>query len=119
MYTPSQHASLSGRNSNDIAMLIMNAGFRLNKNVQVALLPTTDEYCPIGESLIVSGWGSERISNISFITRKHQYLWAAKQKCVDTDKCTNNHTLAQQMICAEGQKEIRDSACPGDSGGNF
>ena len=96
----------------------MKAHFRLNNNVQVAMLPTTGEYCPFGKSLIAAGWGFERLPNTNF-KRKHQYLWAAKQKCVDIAKCSNSSWAQDTIICAEGQKNIRDSICNGDSGGNF
>ena len=97
----------------------MKEDFRLNNNVQVAMLPTIGEYCPFGESLIVSGWGNERPPrSTNFTSRSHRFLWAVKQKCVDTAQCTNNYWDKDSIICAEGQKDIRDSVCHGDSGGN-
>ena len=96
----------------------MKEDFRLNNNIQVAMLPTTGEYCPFGESLIVSGWGTERIPAAMLEHGLHLFLWAVKQKCVDTAKCTLNYWDKDSIICVEGQKDIRDSVCKGDSGGN-
>ena len=100
----------------------MKEDFRLNNNIQVAMLPTTGEYCPFGESLIVSGWGTERLPNTTVVEqRDHRFLWAVKQKCVDAEQCTMIQLLdwdKDSIICAKGQKDIRDSVCKGDSGGN-
>ena len=106
----------------------MKEDFRLNNNIQVAMLPTIGEYCPFGEPLIVSGWGAEREPSrerrgrpprsAAFNPIRHRFLWAVKQKCIDTAQCTNNYWDKDSIICAEGQKDIRDSVCHGDSGGN-
>ena len=109
-------------NGYDVAILVMKEDFRLNDNVQVAKLPPIGEYCPFGESLIASGWGSERHPNTSLpdgVMRQHDFLWAVKQRCVDTDYCNVYRGDKGAIICAEGPVDARDSSCSGDSGGNY
>ena len=50
---------------------------------------------------------------------KHEYLWGVIQTCVDTIHCTSFSGDKEAIICAEGPKDERDSACKGDSGGTF
>ena len=110
-------------NGYDVAILEIKEGFRLNDEVKVAKLPAIGEYCPFGGSLIVSGWGYERHPDTSQPgpprRADHEYLWAVKQRCVDTDYCTLFRGDKGTIICAEGPVDARDSACAGDSGGNF
>ena len=86
----------------------------------MAKLPPIGTSCPIGETLIVSGWGNERQgsgSGVEFIY--HQYVWAVKQKCMDVDKCTRYVGDKGIAICAGGLMHDRDTSCFGDSGGNL
>ena len=109
-------------NGYDVAILVMKEDFRINKNVQVAKLPSIGEYCPFGESLIVSGWGDERHPDTSMpdvVLADHDYLWAVKQRCVGTENCAAIRGDKGAIICAEGPADARDSACVGDSGGNI
>ena len=106
----------SGNYGYDIGILVLERAFILNKNVQVAELPSIGPYCPSGETLFVSGWGRERQSS-NYI--QHQYLWAVKQNCVDIDKCTSYNGERDAIICAGGPKDLRDTSCIGDSGGDF
>ena len=105
----------------DIGILVLKEDFRLNEKVQVAQLPPIGASCPFGETLIVSGWGKERLksSNNVFYTEYHNYLWAVKQRCIDVDQCPRYLGDKDAVICAGGLTDERDSTCAADSGGNI
>ena len=106
----------------DIGILILKSDFRLNEKIQVAKLPPIGASCPFGETLISSGWGRERLNGNSgpfgIRTKKHQYLWAVKQRCIDVDQCTRYLGDKDAVICAGGLTDERDTSCAGDSGGD-
>ena len=110
-------------NGYDIAIMVLKKNFVLNNNVQLAKLPPLGVYCPTEGALIVSGWGNEILRNVDefdIIARnEHRYLWAVKQTCVDIDQCTAHTGNQDAIICTKGPTDRRDSACHGDSGGNF
>ena len=107
-------------NGYDVGILILKKDFQLNKNVQLAQLPTLGTVCPLEAMLIASGWGLERQGpNEQIRPIKHQYMWAVTQECFDVDACTGYTGEKRAIICAGGPKDARDTSCSGDSGGNL
>ena len=103
----------------DVAILVLETPVVLTKNVEIALLPKSDETCPKGKNLVASGWGNTIIwkSQNHAVRRTNYFLWAVKQQCFDIDKCDAYSGDKEAALCVGDLNEPRNSAYHGDSGG--
>ena len=90
----------------------------MNDNVQLASLPQSNQDCPTGNSLTLSGWGSD--PTIPFHPG-HYILWAVKQECLDIGECDRFGSLTDKniILCVGDRTNPRNSGFRGDSGGKF
>ena len=89
-------------------MFALDRKVDLNQNVQIALLPESDEPCPDGMNLVVSGWGAypawgdsvpeNNYGSIVLGRPSHKFLWAVKQKCLDKEDCKKAYKFGDQTL---------------------
>ena len=101
--------------SPDFAILVLKEKVVPNKYVKIADLPRSDATCPKGKRLIVSGWGLD----MHHPTRNINRLSAVLQECLPQEKCEISEKMKPFYLCVGDSKQPRNSACNGDSGGNF
>jgi len=109
---------------NDIAILKLDKSLIFNKYVQPACLPEKDYDYPVGENVLISGWGklSEKSLAIPNI------LNAAFVPLISSEDCSNRYkmlhdngtlilpNITEAMVCA-GFASGGVGTCQGDSGG--
>ena len=102
----------------DVALIFLKEDAILNDNVQLASLPQSNQDCPPGNSLTLSGWGSD--PTIPFHPG-HYILWAVKQECLDIGECDRFGSLTDKniILCVGDRTNPRNSGFRGDSGGKF
>ena len=90
----------------------------MNENVQLASLPRSNQDCPPGNSLTLSGWGRDPNRPNR---PPHNILWAVKQECLDVGKCGRFGSLTDKniILCVGDKADPRNSGYRGDSGGKF
>ena len=102
----------------DVALVFLKQDAVLNEKVKLASLPNPNQECPSGNSLIISGWGSDW-SNLSNPRPDIPILRAVKQGCLDITKCERLDPLRDKdiVLCVGDEEDLRSSTGPGDSGG--
>ena len=102
----------------DVALIFLKEDAILNDNVQLASLPQSNQDCPTGNSLTLSGWGSD--PTIPFHPG-HYILWAVKQECLHIGECDRFGSLTDKniILCVGDRTNPRNSGFRGDSGGKF
>ena len=91
-----------------------------NAYVQPVDLPAVGDDCKkFHKQMIVSGWGREKPGKPT-----HDKLWMVKQQCLDPKYCKEIDSpvrpfYPKHMLCVGDLETKPNSACRGDSGGNF
>ena len=117
---------LSGNLSNrfnpayDIAVIVLEEEVATSATIEIAHLPSEDAPCPAGRSLIISGWGKDKMRPF----RSLEKLWAVSQECLDLSSCPRltagpGVNPKTNMICVGDSENPLNSGCVGDSGGNL
>ena len=104
---------MTSHNGYDLAFVVLKEQAIPSSSIQIVNLPERDARCPLGKSLVVSGWGADRTRPY----RAQRYLWAVKQQCLNNDECPSHTRYEGAMICVGDEGDSRNSACVGDSGG--
>ena len=104
---------MTSHNGYDLAFIVLKEKAIPSSSIQIANLPERDAPCPLGKSLVLSGWGHDRTRPY----RSQRYLWAVKQQCLNNAKCPFHARFEGAMICVGDEDDSRNSACNGDSGG--
>nr|Q8I6K0.1 RecName: Full=Phenoloxidase-activating factor 3; AltName: Full=Prophenoloxidase-activating factor III; AltName: Full=Serine protease-like protein PPAF-3; Contains: RecName: Full=Phenoloxidase-activating factor 3 light chain; Contains: RecName: Full=Phenoloxidase-activating factor 3 heavy chain; Flags: Precursor [Holotrichia diomphalia]BAC15604.1 prophenoloxidase activating factor-III [Holotrichia diomphalia] len=99
---------------NDIALIRLARPVNRNKYVQPICLPLPTERTPVGENLLVAGWGATETKAQSDKKQKLKLPVTDLPAC-KTLYAKHNKIINDKMICAGGLKG-KDS-CKGDSGG--
>ena len=102
----------------DVALIFLKEDAILNDNVQLASLPRTNQACPPGNNLTLSGWGRDPLRPNR---PAHNILWAVKQECLDVGKCDRFGSLTDKniILCVGDKADPRNSGYRGDSGGKI
>lgn len=100
-------------NQYDLKLLVLKENAQLNDKVVIAKLPEDDDSCNHGKELVVSGWGVDWLNEI----KAHNYLWAVKQECLETEECEHIRGDPKVQLCIGDKEDDTNSACKGDSGG--
>ena len=107
----------------DVALIFLKEDAILNANVQLASLPRSNQDCPPGNSLTLSGWGRDPLcdSYVDPNCPERHILWAVKQECLDVGKCDRFVSLKDKSIilCVGDKTDPRNSGFHGDSGGKI
>ena len=106
----------------DVALIFLKEDAILNDNVQLASLPQSNQDCPPGNSLTLSGWGTDpTIPRCPPHCTPHNALWAVKQECLDIEECDRFGSLTDKniILCVGDKTNPRNSGFKGDSGGKF
>ena len=106
---------------------MLNKTVQLDGKISVIKLPTENLGCPVGKTMIASGWGNTWLDKYISHLPSHmpRFLMATKQNCLDVQNHCNGvpHTLSQELfenaiICAGDLQSTKNGVCFGDSGGN-
>ena len=102
----------------DVALIFLKEDAVLNAYVQLASLPRSNQDCPPGNSLTLSGWGDDPLR--PNWPARHT-LWAVKQECLDVGECDRFGSLKDPSIilCVGDKTDPRNSGFHGDSGGKI
>ncbi|KAF1576863.1 Granzyme A, partial [Eudyptes moseleyi] len=114
-YFPNPQFGKSSK-ENDIMLLKLNGIAKLNKFVQLLLLPDSYEDTKPGTKCKVAGWG------VTSSRKPSKYLRKTTLKIVDRKSCESKYgnyaKITSNMLCAVGKNKIfKRDACQGDSGG--
>ncbi|KAF1654763.1 Granzyme A, partial [Eudyptes chrysocome] len=114
-YFPNPQFGKSSK-ENDIMLLKLNGIAKLNKFVQLLLLPDSYEDTKPGTKCKVAGWGVTSSRKPSKYLRKTTLKIVGRKSC--ESKYGNYAKITSNMLCAVGKNKIfKRDACQGDSGG--
>ena len=102
-----------GRDSPDLAILVLTFEVQTNSWVDVVNLPEPNEPCPKSKRMIAAGWGRDTINGTSRDT-----MWTVFQECLPLEKCGLPANKKQIHLCVGDSVQGDNSAFKGDSGGN-
>ncbi|CAH2318232.1 serine protease hepsin [Pelobates cultripes] len=115
-YLPFLHPD-SDLNSNDIALVHLQAPFTLTEYIQPVCLPALGQQIVDGKVCTVTGWG-----NTEYYGHQSDILQEASVPIISSSVCNQQeyyiNQITEQMFCA-GYAEGGIDACQGDSGGPF
>uniref|UniRef100_A0A8C5PVV9 Hepsin n=1 Tax=Leptobrachium leishanense TaxID=445787 RepID=A0A8C5PVV9_9ANUR len=115
-YLPFLHPD-SEENSNDIALVHLQAPFTLTEYIQPVCLPALGQQIVDGKLCTVTGWG-----NTEYYGHQSDILQEATVPIISSAVCNQpeyySNQITGKMFCA-GYAEGGIDACQGDSGGPF